>query len=265
MNQFKKRIACLLLAGVGLFSPLLVVAESQTTTLEELLARALDESPLVKRIAAHTTQSRALGIETSTLENPTLDSEIRFPTSRGDSKGQNEIALALSQPMRVSDFGTRARINELIQSAASQDERAELLAFSQRFRLAYVKSWSLSQRADEMQGSLARISKIEKHVNAAAQGGFILPSERALFKAEALKARYQLRALSADLIRARAELAKLAGFAVGEKLTPPTFAVLPSEAELLEREERLPAQTRAKLALQLATEQMKRAELDAYP
>jgi hypothetical protein len=62
MNQFKKRIACLLLAGVGLFSPLLVVAESQTTTLEELLARALDESPLVKRIAAHTTHSRALGI-----------------------------------------------------------------------------------------------------------------------------------------------------------------------------------------------------------
>ena len=76
-------------------------------TVDELLSRALQESPVAKEIESEIASQRALGLQGGTLENPTVDAEVRIPTSYAADRGSDEIAVALSQPVRVSDFGVR--------------------------------------------------------------------------------------------------------------------------------------------------------------
>jgi outer membrane protein TolC len=261
----RKNLRRLFTVILSVFPPFLGTAEPQSSSFSEVLTRALVDSPLVKEVAARDAERRLLGYETRTMANPTLDSELRIPESYRNERGDNEVAIALSQPLRPSDFGSRGRVADLMQRTASMEEKLALLGFSQKLKLSFAKSWALAQRVSEVKRSLERVSSIEQQVAQAAESGFVPPGEKALFKAEAVKARYQLDALLSDLQRARAELSKVAGFEVPGALLRPELGALPSSEELLGNGERLPARERASLAVKLATEQLRLAELDAYP
>ncbi len=263
------KLRLLWLGGAVLMLPSLARAESGHTTVEAVIARALNDSPSVREITARIVHKRSVGIEAKTFGNPTLDAELRSAVSSENTGDSNEVAVSLSQPLRPSDFGARDRVNTLIQQAADTEEQLELLGFSQRIKLSFAKTWALSRRAKEIEKYLARAKKIEQAVNRASESGYISPGERAIFKAEALKAKYQLGAVLSDLKRARAELSKAAGFPVPELLTPPDLgpelAGVPGTEKLLQNSQALPVRARARLAVKLAREQLKLADLDAYP
>jgi outer membrane protein TolC len=260
------KAAVALMMGCAYF-PLVAALASATpqVTVDELLDRALQESPVAKEIESKIASQRALGLQAGALENPTVDAEVRIPTSYAADRGSDEIAVSLSQPVRVSDLGVRQRVNRLVQAAASQDEKIELLAFSQKVKLGYCKVWALSRRETELKSYLETAGRVERAIGKAAAAGLMGTGEGLLFKAEALKARYELAALSADVKRARADLTKLVGFSVQGELVRPSLAGLPSAQNLGSLEGVLPAESRAQLALRLAREQQRQAELDAFP
>lgn len=241
------------------------VSAAPQVTVDEVLSQALQQSPVVKAIESKIAAQRALGIHAGTLENPAVDAEVRIPTSHAGDRGSDEVAVSLSQPVRASDFGVRQRVNNLVQAASDQDQKIEILSFSQRVKLAYCKVWALSRREAELKIYLETAGRIEGAIGKAAAAGLLGGGEGLLFKAEALKARYELAALSADVKRARADLTKLVGFAVQGELLRPAVAALPSVQSLGGVEGTLPAETRAQLALRLAREQERQAELDAFP
>ncbi len=249
------------LIGAALALPSSLNAE---TTLDSVLDQALNESPMVKEIEVQIATQRSVGIATTTMKNAELDAEIRFPTSSGENRGSDEIAVSLSQPLRPSDFGARARVNRLIAATAKIDRQIELLGFSQRIALAYAKAWAMKRREGELKGYLKLTSAMEQTVKSASEGGFLSPGEGLLFGAEAKKVRYQLTAISTDANRAQADLSKLVGFSVEDRLVRPEISKIPTLESLFENAT-LPTQERAKLALTLAKEQQKLSELDAYP
>jgi cobalt-zinc-cadmium efflux system outer membrane protein len=234
-------------------------------TSADVLERALNESPLVTRIEASIALMRAEGLQNGTVENPVLDSEVRVPTSYGDQRGSDEVALSLSQPLRVSDFGARGNVNRLIQALADEDRRVELLTFAQKVKLAYTKAWALERRSLELARYRDTAGRIERAVQHAADGGLLGSSEGLLFRAEAKKTQLELNALTSDLKRAKAELNRIAGFAVAGTLVKPPLSDPPSLPALLGSADLLPAQARAKMAVALAREQHRQSELDAYP
>jgi len=236
-----------------------------SVTISEVLDRALNESPLVASIEASIAEARAVGLTNGALENPTLDSEVRFPSSYREQRGADEVAVALSQPLRMSDFGPRRRVNELVQSIADEDRKVALLTFAQKVKLAYTKAWALERRSSELARYRETTGRIERVVQDAAEGGLLGSSEGLLFKAEAKRTKLELSALESDTKRAKAELNKISGFEVNGSLTKPPLGAPPALETLLGSAELLPAQARAKLAATLAYEQQRQAELDAYP
>ena len=237
----------------------------RTVHLQEVLERALSESPLVARIEASIASSRAAGLHNGSIENPTLDGEVRIPTSYDDRRGSDEIALAVSQPLRLSDFGARSRVNRLVQAIADTDRKIELLTFSQRVKLAYTKAWALERRSAELARYRETAARIERAVKHATDGGLLGASEGLLFKAEATKAQLELDAVSSDLKRARAELHSTVGFMIQGALARPPLAEPPALEELIAAQSTFSAQARATLALKLAREQERQAELESYP
>ena len=248
-----------------LIVPAYVLADPKTFTLAEVLDRALTESSVVKEIEARIANRRAAGVATSLVENPTLESELRIPVAYQDQRGKDEIAVSLSQPLRLSDFGARTRVNILMQNAAHAEQQLALLEFSQQVRLAYAKTWALEQRISQLKKFLERAALLENSVKVAREQGFLGAGEGHLFKADAIKARYQIAAILSDAARSRAELSKVAGFVVAGNLTHPALPPLPTVAEFLDTRSEFSAEARAALGAKLAHEQLRLAELDAYP
>ncbi|WKZ56861.1 MAG: TolC family protein [Bdellovibrionota bacterium] len=255
-------IACLLCLGV-LSSPVLLCADD-VTTLESVLQRALNDSPLVKEIERRTLLQQGEGIALGSLENPALDAELRIPTSYRESRGASEVTVALSQPLRWSDFGVRGRVNALIQRSAQIEKKIALLEFAQSIRLAYAKSWLIESRLDQLRSYQQKAEGLRVSLEGAKDRGLVGEGEGHLLLAELRKTSLLLSAWQSDHERARAELERIAGFQIVGRVARPPLEEIPQHA-LDSNDSEIPMRTRAELAVKLAQEQQRLARLDAYP
>jgi cobalt-zinc-cadmium efflux system outer membrane protein len=248
-------------------APMSLLADSglqKNVTLDSLFEQALLKSPVLSDIRAKIEGQRGLGITTSTLENPVLDAELRKPRSYDGGRGDDEIALSLSQPLRASDFGSRAKVGQLMQNLTDLDAKTELMLFKQKLKLAYVRCWALERRQRELKHYEVSAAHIEKSVERANQAGLLGKGEALLFTTEIKRARLELEALGSEATRARAELVRMVGDAIGGALEVPSIAV-PDVHLSANSEFQVPAQARAKIIMNLAAEQQRQARLDAFP
>lgn len=261
---FKTILSSIAMCALFCASEVLAEPLRESTTLDEVMNIALQHSPLVARVGAEVAAQRAIGMEIQARENPTVDSEIRWPSPKGDDADANEVTVAVSQPLRLSDFGVRERVNGLIQAAASAEERSEILALAQRVRLAYVRACALERRAREAAQYAETTARIQSGVKRSSDAGLTSNGEELLFLAEVAKARLEVKAVEVNLKRARAELSKIAGYPITATLGRPPHRSLPDLEVLLEEGAKFPVHERAELARKLANEQVRQAELDSY-
>lgn len=244
------------------------VAESIEISLEEVLAQALAESPLVKSIDARLQAGISEALSTRLWKNAELSSSVSIPVSYPEEKGSSEVEVSLSQPFRLTNLGLRSALSELMAKASHAEQKRELLELTESIRLSYARLWALDQQRESLTGAERRARKVQEKLNTSASQGLYSTGERDLFVAEVSKLAAERRGTEAAMSKGVAELVSLTNMSLrGKKLRRPLLGEIPSEEELYQSgpDKSLPVQERMKLLKNVAAHQLNVAKREAFP
>lgn len=252
----------LFLIALGFQSPL-AFSEPQAHTYDAVLAKAIENSPMLLEFKAALLAQRAEGIAINTAPNPELFGEVR--PFIGDSKGQEiEYEIGIAQPISLSHFGLRARVAKLIEKASTLEEKLKLMEFEQQILLSYGKVWALQEKERFTKEAYNKAKKLEQSVTGENKGASLRSTQK-LFEASRKKLEAQLQGVVGDKERAVAELTRKVGISFkDESFTAPALVKLP---ETLSKEAicDFGIVERLKLRGRLADAQAELSRLDAFP
>ena len=247
-----------------------LTAETQkgesAVSFEELRAHTFSKSPLIASIDARFAHQLGEAIDIGLLQNPELELEAQYPRSYPDDRGDNEYAVSLSQPFRISDFGTRRKVRDLLEKAATQNQKLSLLELSQNLFLQYVRLWALKERKNFVASMETVAKKKAKVVGKAREKGFLGTSEVKLFQAAAARLTTVLLGLDADIAQAQSELIKLSNLELKNiSLRKPDELSVPTleEARRRSKENPLGIRKRVELLERVAQKQSLLAKQDS--
>ncbi|MBX9787517.1 MAG: TolC family protein [Pirellulales bacterium] len=260
-------LGCTVLLTITL-CPAPIRAQGKALTIDDAVTAALTHSALVQEIEATFVRQKAEAFETRTLANPEFGTELAVPSSFEHSRGRNEITVNLVQPVKLTHGTVRNRLATLIDMAGSSERERALLELAARVRIAFARTWVLSERRNAFATLIPRAQALDRFVTAGLRVGAYGKGEDALFRAEVFKAEAELKGLTAESIAGLSELSRVSGYSFADtSLAAPTLPVVPAADQLKVRFERseTKVQERSKILLDLARAAKEVARGDAYP
>ena len=243
-------------------------ADEASFGIDDAVASALDASPLVQAVEATLSVREAEAFDARTLPNPGLDIDLGVPIASEGERGKNEFELALTQPFRLSHGALRNRLAALSAAVGRGERETELLGLVSRVRLAFARSWVLSERANALQEILPLARSLNKFVQTGLEEGAYGQGEGAIFRSETAKTEAALKGIAAESIASLAELNRLTARVFhGKNLLSPRLPSAPSIEMLKSRLDSgaTKVQKRGRLLLDLAKAEAAVARRDAYP
>ena len=243
-------------------------ADARTLSMDEALREALAESPLVAEIEKNYAFKAADAIEASRLSNPSLDAEVAVPRSWHDERGGNEVAVSLTQPIKLSHGPLRNRLATLIEKAGSSAREQEILELTSKVRLSFARIWLLQQREAVLGEISPKTKSLTSFVSSGLAQGAYGKGDAAIFKSEIARTEAELLGLRAEKLQSQFELGRLLGRSLdGIQLLQPD---VPKEVSLSTIESRLQENslklfTRARTIVELARADADVANRDAFP
>lgn len=238
------------------------------TSLEEFRAHALAHSPLVADIDREYALQVAKAIDTKLWANPELSAEETWTRMYVGGANDPQSSVTLSQPMKLSNFGKRDKVAELLQKAGDTEKNIKLLEFTQQTNVNFVRLFALQETVRFLQlaeqDAAKKVSTVRKQV----REGLISQGSEALFEGEKFRLEAQRVGAEASLATLQSELAMALGTTCAVIATrPPQFTKIPAATNLLEkaRSSRISEKARFDILQQLAAEQVRLAELDIFP
>ena len=264
--KLQKFISLILVFGITASSQ----AETKKLTLEELRGYAFKQSPLTKSIELDFATQNKDALETEALKNPEIDFLYAVPAAQRGSDGRgDQPQLILSQPIRISDFGTRGEVSRLIKASASVDQKLSLLELSQKIRLSFAKVWALQERKKLLSSAKARLNKASGIVKKSVAGGLVGDGQALAFEAESNKLEALELGLDGEIQESIASLVKLTTYYDTTDITAirPVSIQIPSEEYLIAKieDQDFPPNARSRLRGELADAQYSLAKKDSYP
>ncbi len=245
----------------------LVFAETSAISLEEVLLEALSKSPAVSSIDANFQQGISEAFSTELWKNPELSSSVNIPVSYQGEKGDSEVEVSISQPVRLSFFGLRSALSELLSKVSHAEQQRELLEFTQKVHLSYVRLWGLNEKKAFLEEAENRAHKVREKLGSAGSPGVFSLGEKQLFVAATAKLGAERRGVEAEIKRGLAELLSLSSVSLqGRRLQRPDFSETSfDEVKKIAEKGALPIQERMKLLRDVAQHQAQIAKVDAFP
>ncbi len=243
-------------------------ADTQKLSMDDALRDALSKSPLVAEIERNYAFKEADALEAGRLSNPSLDAEVALPRSWRDERGENEIAVSLTQPIKLSHGPLRNRLATLIEKAGSSAREQELLELTSKVRLSFARIWLLQQREAALGEIAPKTKSLTDFVSSGLSQGAYGKGDAAIFKSEIARTEAELVGLKAEKLQSQFELSKILGRSLdGILLIQPE---VPKEVELSTIETRLQDSslkliTRARTIVDLARADSDVANRDAFP
>lgn len=241
-----------------------------TTTLsfDGFRGYALAHSPHVAEIDRGFALEVAKAFDTEVLANPELSAEQTYTRMYlgGDDSPQTNVAL--SQPLRLSNFGKRGRVADLIRNVGDVEKRGRLLEFSQKLLIEYTNLFVLQETERILTESIAVAAQKAAVVTRGVSQGLLSQGTSALFEGEKYRLEAQRDGVSASIALLQSEIALVLGTqcrVVADKMA--VLPTLPSQEGLVGKAKgsALSVPSRNALLRSLVREQVKLAELDAYP
>lgn len=208
-------------------------AQAETLSLQTVIEQALQNSPETAQILSFTANAEAEAFEVETLRNPTAEvnaTAIENNTARS-------IGIEFEQPMRLSNFGSRTSYAESLRSAASIEQKAQMLELIHSITRGYASYWALQEQEKLLSENVNYAKNKQKLVMRAAKEGRVDAAEAKIFQAEALRLGEQLRVIRARKTNGAANLLRMAGmqqttFKANRPRSPeiPSLAVITSLA-----------------------------------
>lgn len=237
-------------------------------TLDSFRAHALAHSPLVAEIDRDYATRVAQAIETELLTNPELSGFQTWTRMYVGGANDPQTEVSLSQPLRISNFGNRDKVADLIRKAGDTERGIKLLEFTQQTTVNYVRLYSLQETLRVL--TLAERDAANKvaMANKQVKEGLLSQGSEAVFQGEKARLEAQRVGTEGSLAALQSELSMAIGTTcrVVASAAPPFSKIGPALA-LLDKAQssRISEQTRLRILQQLATEQTRLAELDAFP
>lgn len=246
-------------------------ASAQTNsplTLADARALALEKSPLVQSLDSDYASRLAEAVEVSLLPNPELGLGINFPVDWKESRGDNELELSLSQPLRLSYFGTRSAVSDLIKKAASAEQKAALFKLMKEIDLAYVNLWALQEQHRFLEAAHESALARSRGITEGVSRGVYSEGDQKLFGGEAARIDAEMLGAKGDRKASEAKLTALIGISMsGRTLAKPDLTTRLEADKVREKEKSnsIGASQRAALLTELAQSQSRLAKRDAFP
>ena len=262
--KFKDVIAVSAILLIGSYR---AYAQDSSVSLDEIKAYALSTSTEVSSVDANFALQLKESLETKAVKNPELQGDFLLPGTNGNPRSDNEAKIALSQSLRISDFGARKEVSRLINKAALIDQKLSLLELTQKIRLSYVKLWALQERERLLLGSKKRIEKASITVKKSLEKGLVGKGQALTFDAESKKIESLKLGIGADIAETNSILIRLSSYPKTIKAKSIPFDSLPEREVIFEMisDPSFPPISRANLRAKLAEAQRSVARKDSYP
>lgn len=238
------------------------------TSLEEFRAHALANSPLVSDIDRDYAGQVAKAIDTKLWANPELSAEETWTRMYIGGANDPQSSVTLSQPLKLSYFGKRSKVAELLRKAGDTEKNIKLLEFTQETTVNFVRLFALQETARILQlaedSAARKVAIVRKHV----KEGLLSKGSEALFQGEKFRLEAQRLGAEASLSSLRSELAMSLGTTCSvSAIHAPQLPKIPPSEILVEkaRSSRISEKARYDVIQELTTEQLRLAELDAFP
>ena len=273
--RFLARLSCALMIWGAASSAIAAPVQSNNdgvcelkTSLEAFRAHALGHSPLVAEIDSTYANQVAQAIETELLINPELSAEQTYTRMNIGGANDPQSSITFSQPLRLSNFGKRDKVAELLRKAGGTQRDIQLLEFTQQTTVRFYTLFSLQRTVLILQEAertaASKVATAKKQV----KEGLLSQGSEALFQGEKSRLEAQRAGAEAALATLRSELS----MAIGTECTVvatqlPVAAKIPATSVLLEkaRSSRISETARLDVLQELTSEQVRLAELDAFP
>ena len=237
-------------------------------SLEEFRAHALANSPLVAEIDRDYATQLAKAIDTRLWANPELSAEETWTRMWVGGANDPQSSVSLSQPVKLSNFGKRDKVAELLRKAGDTEKNIKLLGFTQETTVNFVRLYSLQETVRILQlaedAAARKVAAVRKQV----KEGLLSQGSEALFQGEKYRLEAQRIGAEASLETLRSELAMSLGTTCSViAVRAPSFGKIPAAEVLLEkaRSSRISEKARFDIIQELTAEQLRLAELDAFP
>ena len=245
-----------------------VLAEERQLTVDEIVTKALDASPIVKEIEASRAVRSADAFDAKALLNPTLETEHGVPSAWKEQRGDNETSVSLAQPFRLSHGTLRNRVASLLEQTGSVERDQSILELISKTRFAFARLWLLTERERILKQTQPKAKSLESFVVSGVQQGGYGAGDAAVFKAEIGRAEAEILDIAAEKLEAETELAALTGLDVGNITLANPGSPKSISTNLVEEQlsnNALKVQARAKTLFELAKAELAVANRDAFP
>jgi hypothetical protein len=238
-----------------------IQAQEQTHSFGSILAIALEKSPRLKEIHQKISLYKAESAS-QTLANPEISAELR-PFSNKTIDAEEEYEVALTQTLKLSDFGARQRVAQIIKQLTKVESKMLLVQFENQLLLTYSKVWLLQEREAYLKKLNKESQTLLKNIISANSAGLIQNSAKLLLIAEQKRLAAEQNGINAEKKEAIADLIRQTGLDLSlVTVKPLDLKELPSN--LLASDE-IPLVNRIKIRTNLAIEQSYKAKLDSFP
>ena len=241
---------------------------TRVLSVDEFRAIALERSPLVAEVDSQYVREVAQAYDTEVFRNPELQVEQVFTGAklRGDNDPQTNASIGL--PLRLSNFGTKSRVADLLRQSGDVQRRAKLLELAQRLVLQYSHLYVLQRSEELILEAERRAAKKVELIHQGVKQGLLTEGDHQLFEAEKYRLQSQHAGLRASRAALQAELSVVLATPCQIKaIRPIASASLPSVDSLIAKAKESPLSetSRVDLLMRLNTEQRRLATLDAVP
>lgn len=266
---------CLLLIFLfGLETSLHAEAPSRSSicvlnlSLPEFRAHAFKASPLTAEIDRDYANELAAAFEVETLQNPELQVEQTFTRMEIGGANDSQSQVSLGQPLRLSHFGQRERVAELIKQSGDLDKRAKLLELSQNLNIQFATLKAYEEMLIVLDKASAKALNKIKLIHEGVKKGLLSAGDEKILEGERYRLEAQTKGVLSNQAILQNEISK--SFGIVCKVTPktsPKNEAIPSLTELLNisNQSTIGESKRISTLQDLAQEQKKLAEIDAIP
>jgi outer membrane protein TolC len=240
----------------------------QQISLETFRGFALNNSFLVAEIDRDYANNLATAFETETLQNPELQAEQTFTRMKLAGANDPQAQVSIGQPLRLSNFGSRSEVARLIRKSGDLQKRVKLMELIQKLTLQYETLAAYQQVETILRDAENRAAKKVSLIKEGVKKGLLSDGDKHLFEGEKYRLQARAKSVASTISALRSELSKSIGFPCEFDATfRSTLEALPTEQALIQRakESQIGESSRIDLLLDLTKEQVRLAELDAFP
>ncbi len=182
-------------------------AKAESLSLETVIEQALQNSPETALILQEFANADAEAFEIETLDNPTAEIDI---TAIEDDASRS-IEIALEQPLKLSNFGSRGSYADALRRTANIEKKAQILELMHSIMRGYASYWALQEQEKLLSQNADYARKKQNLVERASKIGSVDVADAKIFKAEVLRLEEQLRVIRTRKASGAANLLRMAG------------------------------------------------------